>query len=92
MKSLGASEPSPKKYFSISVSKNFRSLASIGVNRFSLISMVWWPSQPCHASLQTPANIRCPNSPGYGARDRASPSRSNFTHCIVFMSSMIAAP
>ena len=36
----GRVEPSPKKYFSISVSRNFRALGSMGDSRFSLISMV----------------------------------------------------
>ena len=39
-KSGGASEPTPKKNFSISSSRNLRAAGSIGVSRFSLISIV----------------------------------------------------
>ena len=38
--SFGFSDPSPKKNFSISATKNARALGSIGVSRFSLMSMV----------------------------------------------------
>ena len=38
LNSLVSSEPPPKKYFSISSSRNFRALGSIGVNLFSLIN------------------------------------------------------
>jgi predicted metal-binding membrane protein len=53
LNSAGAAEPSPKKYFSISVSRNLRSFASIGVSRYSLMSMVWCLSQPPQASCET---------------------------------------
>ena len=51
--SCGLSEPPPKKNFSISATRNLRALGSIGVNRYSLSSMVWCLSQRCHASLET---------------------------------------
>jgi predicted nucleotidyltransferase component of viral defense system len=38
--SFGFSDPSPKKNFSISFTKNARALGSMGVSRFSLMSMV----------------------------------------------------
>jgi len=37
---LGFSDPAPNKNFSISATRNARALGSIGVKRFSLISMV----------------------------------------------------
>jgi hypothetical protein len=39
-KSLGLSDPPPNRNFSISATKNARALGSIGVRRFSLISVV----------------------------------------------------
>jgi hypothetical protein len=38
--SFGFSDPAPKKNFSISLTRNARALGSIGVRRFSLISVV----------------------------------------------------
>lgn len=40
LKSGGASEPSPKKNFCISSSRNLRAFGSIVVSRYSLISIV----------------------------------------------------
>ena len=51
--SSGAAEPPPKKNFSISASRNLRASGSIGVRRYSLMSIVWCDSQRCHASLDT---------------------------------------
>src|SRR5690606_39598373 len=51
--SLGFSEPPPKKNFSISVSRNFLASGSMGVSRYSLMSIVWCASHFCHASFDT---------------------------------------
>jgi hypothetical protein len=51
-KSGGGAEPSPNKNFSISCSRNSRAAGSIGVNRFSLISMVWWATHCCQACAE----------------------------------------
>src|SRR3984957_21101503 len=50
--SLGFSDPLPNKNFSISATRNARALGSIGVSRFSLISMVWCATHCAHASLE----------------------------------------
>jgi hypothetical protein len=37
----------------------------------------------CHASLETPAKIRLPSSPGYGGKSSPSASRSSLTHLTI---------
>lgn len=51
--SFGFADPSPKKNFSISVSRNFRASGSMGVRRYSLINIVWCTSHFCQACLHT---------------------------------------
>src|SRR5688572_484217 len=78
-KPSGACDPAPKKYFSISPTRNWRAFGSKGTRRYSLISIVWWPSHCCHASFDTLSKMRWPSSPGYGGRARPSASRPSFT-------------
>lgn len=51
--SFGASDPVPKKNFSISASRNFRAFGSTGVRRYSLMSIVWCPTHFCQAAFET---------------------------------------
>ena len=62
--SAGLAEPDPKKNFSISLSRNLRALGSIGVRRYSLMSMIWCARQRSHASLDTFSKMRWPKGPG----------------------------
>ncbi len=78
-KPSGLSDPPPKKYFSISPTRNFRAFGSKATSRYSLISIVWCPSHFCQASFETFSKMRCPSSPGYGGRSRPSASRPSFT-------------
>ena len=50
--SLGLSDPPPNKNFSISATRNARAFGSIGVSRFSLMSMVWCATHCAQASLE----------------------------------------
>ena len=68
----GAAEPSPKKYFSSSASRNRRAAGSVTFRRFSLMSIVWCASHCCHAGFETFSNTRLPSSPGRGGKSRPS--------------------
>jgi hypothetical protein len=54
-------DPPPKKYFSISATRNLRALGSNATSRYSLISIVWWPSHFCQASFETFSKMRWPS-------------------------------
>jgi uncharacterized membrane protein YgdD (TMEM256/DUF423 family) len=48
----GFCEPPPNRNFSISSTRNLRAFGSIGVRRYSFMSMVWCFSHCCHASFE----------------------------------------
>ena len=70
----GLVAPSPKKYFSVCLSRYWRARVSAMLRRFSLISMVWCLSQPAQASFDTFCQIFLPSSPGSGGKSRPSAS------------------
>ena len=59
-----SADPSPKKNFSISNSSRLRCAGSMGVSRYSLMSMTWCFTHCCQASFDTFSKMRLPSSPG----------------------------
>src|SRR5688500_2717375 len=78
--SWGFCEPSPKKNLSISNSRRLRCAGSMGVSRYSLMSMTWCLTHCCQASFDTFSKMRFPSSPGYGGRSNPGASFLSNTH------------
>ena len=62
--SAGLALPPPNRNFSISSARNLRALGSMVERRYSLMSIVWWPTHARHASAEMLSKMRLPSSPG----------------------------